>query len=163
MNLTAYNEKQAACLLAHLLELGQTVTFAESCTGGLLAATFVANSGSSAALKQSYVTYCDEAKAAVLSVSTRTLAKYTAVSAQVAQQMAIGAKQAAGADLALSVTGVAGPGGDGVHPAGLVYIGAAYGDVLRVLCCHFVGDRQLVREQAVCRAYYLARTMLKNM
>lgn len=161
MNLTAYTEKQAEQLRVLLIERGQTVTFAESCTGGGLAAAFTANAGSSAALKQAYVTYCDEAKAAVLGVSREKLVRYTAVSAQVAAEMASGAKSAAGADLALSVTGLAGPTGDGVRPVGLVYIGAAYGESVQVVRCQFVGGRAAVRAQAAVVAYRLALKIMR--
>lgn len=148
--------------MALLVKRGQTVTFAESCTGGGLAAAFTANPGSSAALKQAYVTYCDDAKAKLLGVNRQTLLKHTAVSAAVAAQMASGAAAAAGADLALSVTGLAGPGGDGVRPAGLVYIGAAYGGCVQVLRCNFAGGRAAVRAQAACMAYKLGLNMLKK-
>lgn len=161
MNLTAYTEKQAARLLKLLVARGETVTFAESCTGGGLAAAFTANSGSSAALKQAYVTYCDEAKASVLGVSRDVLARQTAVSAQVAAEMARGARRAAGADLALSVTGLAGPDGDRVRPVGLVYIGAAYGDDVQVVRCQFAGSRAAVREQAAAVAYRLALSIMR--
>lgn len=160
MEIAAYTEQLAARVLAILSARGQTVTFAESCTGGLLAAAFTANAGSSAALKQAYVTYCDEAKAGLLGVSRGALQRYTAVSAPVAQQMALGAARSAGADLALSVTGLAGPGGDGLRPAGLVFIGAAYGGRVQVLRCHLPGDRRLVRQQAALAAYKLALKML---
>lgn len=162
MNLQTYAEKQAARLLAQLVKQGQTVTFAESCTGGMMAAAFTANCGSSAALKQAYVTYCDAAKAAILGVSSEVLRRYTAVSAPVARQMALGAKAAAAADLAVSVTGFAGPDGDGDRSAGLVYIGAAYGGKVRVKCFHFVGGRQAVRQQAVVAGYCLALQMLDD-
>lgn len=162
MELAAYTEQLAGDVLAILAARGQTVTFAESCTGGGLAAAFTANAGSSAALKQAYVTYCDDAKAELLGVSRGVLQRHTAVSAPVAQQMALGAAQAAGADLALSVTGLAGPGGDGVRPAGLVFIGAAYGGRVQVWRCHLPGCRRLVRQQAACMAYKLALKMLKN-
>lgn len=162
MDIAAYIEGQAARLLGILVARGQTVTFAESCTGGMLAAAFVANAGSSAALRQAYVTYCDDAKAELLGVSRGDLVRYTAVSAQVARQMAQGAARVAGADVALAVTGLAGPGGDGVRSAGLVFIGVACGGAVRVVRCNFPGDRQAVREQAACVAYRLALKMLEE-
>lgn len=161
MNLAAYTEQQADRLRGLLAARGQTVTFAESCTGGGLAAAFTANPGSSAVLKQAYVTYCDEAKAGLLGVSRAALARYTAVSAQVAAEMAQGARRAAGADLAVSVTGLAGPDGDGVRPVGLVYVGAAYGEDVRVMRCHFVGGRAEVRAQAAVAAYRLALEIIR--
>lgn len=160
MELTAYTEQLAARLLAELVERGQTVTFAESCTGGGLAAAFTANAGASAALKRAYVTYCDEAKAEVLGVPREVLRRYTAVSAPVARDMALGAARAAAADVAISVTGLAGPGGDGVRPAGLVFIAVACCGRVRVVRCNFPGDRRAVRNQAAIVGYRVALKML---
>lgn len=161
MDLAAYTEKQAARLLQKLTADGKTITFAESCTGGLLAAGFTAAPGASAALKQSYVTYCDEAKAELLGVSPAALAAYTAVSAPVAAQMAQGARRRAGADLAISVTGLAGPGGGTAEqPVGLVYIGAAWAGGVAVKRFCFPGGRDLVRMQAVAAAYHWALRLL---
>lgn len=145
--------KKAAQLL-HLLQAGgYKVTFAESCTGGLLAAAFTSCPGASQALEMGFVTYADRAKAELLAVPENMLAEYTAVSAPVAAAMARGAKARAGADLALSVTGWAGP--DGLSedwPVGLVYVGAAWHEQAYVWRYHFPGGRQLVREQAALAA-----------
>lgn len=121
-------ERAAGRLLTLLLAEGLRVSFAESCTGGLAAAAFTACPGASAALEMSFVTYCDRAKAQLLAVPPAMLARHTAVSAPVARAMALGAQKAAGADLALAVTGLAGPGADelGRQP-GLVYLAAAFG------------------------------------
>lgn len=155
--LAEYIDQKAAALLDILLAKQATVTFAESCTGGMLSAAFTRHAGASAALTRSYVTYCDAAKAAILSVSTDALARYTAVSAPVAAQMASGAQRLAGADIAVSVTGLAGPGGGtAAQPVGLVYIGCAAKGGVRVLRAVFPGDRDMVRQQAALTAYRLA-------
>ncbi len=142
-------ERAAGRLLTLLLAEGLRVSFAESCTGGLAAAAFTACPGASAALEMSFVTYCDRAKAQLLAVPLAMLARHTAVSAPVARAMALGAQKAAGADLALAVTGLAGPGADelGRQP-GLVYLAAAFRDNVWVFRHHFPGDRRLVRQQA---------------
>ena len=86
-----------------------TVTAAESCTGGLIAGTLVNAAGASEVLNEGYVTYSNEAKERLVGVRHDTLAVYGAVSAQTAEEMACGAAKAAGADAALSATGIAGP------------------------------------------------------
>lgn len=104
---------------------GLTVTFAESCTGGYLAKSVTDIPGASEVFKGSAVTYCDEMKHKLLGVSLKTLGKYTAVSAPAAYEMARGARELFGADISVSVTGYAGPGGTPGQPAGLVYVGVA--------------------------------------
>ncbi len=156
-SLAEYIDQKAAALLDIMLAKQATVTFAESCTGGMLSAAFTRHAGASAALTRSYVTYCDAAKAEILGVSTDALARYTAVSAQVAAQMALGAQRLAGADIAVSVTGLAGPGGGtAAQPVGLVYIGCAAKGGVRVVRAIFPGDRDMVRQQAALTAYRLA-------
>jgi nicotinamide-nucleotide amidase len=109
------------------------LTTAESCTGGLVAAALTEIAGSSAVFDRGYVTYSNDAKAALLGVPEHLLASYGAVSSQVAAAMAQGALSRADADLAVAVTGVAGPGGGSVaKPVGLVYFATAVqgGDIL---------------------------------
>ena len=101
------------------------LTTAESCTGGMIAASVVNVSGASNVFHQGYITYCDEAKNSILGVKKETLDKYKAVSPQVACEMALGALKISGADIAVSVTGVAGPSTEDGKPVGLVYIGVA--------------------------------------
>ena len=145
--------KKAAQLLQLLQSGGYKVTFAESCTGGLLAAAFTSCPGASQALEMGFVTYSDRAKAELLAVPPAILEEYTAVSAPVAAAMAKGAKAKAGADLALSVTGWAGPDGfEEDWPVGLVYVGAAWREQVLVWRYQFPGGRQLVREQAALAA-----------
>ena len=99
---------------------------AESCTGGLLAAVLTEIAGSSDVLERGFVTYSNAAKQQELGVAGELLARHGAVSAEVAQAMAAGALARAGADVAISITGIAGPGGgSAAKPVGLVYLGAA--------------------------------------
>ena len=137
---------------------GETVTFAESCTGGLLAARLVGVPGASEVLMESHVTYADAAKARVLGVKEETLAQYTAVSEPVARQMAEGARKISGADWAVATTGYAGPdgGADGT-PAGTVYIAVAGKNGTVVRECRFRGQRDYVRTLAASWGFNLLR------
>ena len=127
------------------------VATAESCTGGLVAAALTAIGGSSDVFKRGFVTYSNEAKSELLGVPPDMLAEHGAVSEQTAAAMARGAVARAGVDLAVSVTGIAGPGGGTPHkPVGLVYIGIARRDgAARVERRVFPGDRGEVRHAAL--------------
>ncbi len=133
-----------------LREKGLTVATAESCTGGLIAQRLTNVSGSSEVFGYGFVTYWEQAKAKLIGVDPEVIDKYNVVSAPVAAQMAIGAAAAAGADIAVSVTGVAGPtGGDALRPVGTVYLGAVRGEQAYVKKL-FVSrpERALVRARA---------------
>ena len=105
---------------------GLTVATAESCTGGLIAGALTAIAGSSDVVDRGFVTYSNEAKVQMLGVPEALIAAHGAVSAPVALAMAEGALKASGAGLAVSVTGIAGPGGGSdAKPVGLVHFGAA--------------------------------------
>jgi nicotinamide-nucleotide amidase len=107
----------------HLARMGQTLAVAESCTGGLLAQLITDIPGSSRYFRCGWVTYSNEAKSRELDVPPELVDKYGAVSEQVARAMAQGARRKAGTDYAISITGIAGPGGGSEHkPVGLVYI-----------------------------------------
>ena len=109
-----------------LRERKQTVTFAESLTGGLIAATFIENPGASAVIGESYVTYAEAAKQRLLGVKKETLRNDGVVSAACAAEMASGARIRSGADWAASATGFAGPdGGTEEKPVGTVFIGVS--------------------------------------
>lgn len=99
---------------------GLTITTAESCTGGLIAGALTDLPGSSAIFERGFVTYSNQAKVEMLGVAAETLDKQGAVSEEVAHEMATGARQNAKADIALSVTGIAGPGGSEFKPEGRV-------------------------------------------
>ena len=129
---------------------GRTLATAESCTGGGIGAALTAVPGSSAVYKGGIISYTNEIKMNVLGVSPELLARYGAVSPWVAGEMVSGVRKLMQTDIALSVTGLAGPGGDEFgHPVGTVYIG--YEDSQRSVVRRFLfdGDRESVREQAV--------------
>lgn len=114
-------------LAEQLLELavkrGATVTTAESCTGGMVAAAITDVAGSSAVFERGFVTYSNVAKQQMLGVSEASLDAHGAVSEEVAAEMALGAREAAGASVAVSITGIAGPGGSEFKPEGRVCFG----------------------------------------
>ncbi|WIY24884.1 CinA family protein [Parasedimentitalea psychrophila] len=104
---------------------GVTIAVAESCTGGLLAAALTESPGASAVFDRGFVTYSNAAKVEMLGVSEASLSTYGAVSQQVAEEMARGALGKSGANLAVSITGIAGPGGSDHKPEGRVCFGLA--------------------------------------
>ncbi len=152
-------------LFNKLIEQNKTISFAESCTGGLLAKRITDISGSSAVLKFSAVTYCDEAKKRFLGVSDDVINKHGTVSAECAAEMARGIAKASDADIGISTTGVAGPSTSEGKPVGLVYIGIcekgkepkAY--ELR-LAKSKTPTREYIREMAASNALYLALTTI---
>ncbi len=145
-----------SCVFDRLKARGLTVSFAESCTGGMLAAKLTDFAGASSVLKESYVTYCNEAKAKILGVATDVLSEKGAVSAEVCKAMAEGLSKISGADLSISITGVAGPDSDEKgNPVGLVYIGLCDGTHTSVTECHFAGSRERIRNRAAINAYLL--------
>ena len=141
-----------------LLERGLTVSTAESCTGGLVAARLVNYPGISAALGEAHVTYANEAKVKYCGVSPETLRAHGAVSEQTAREMAQGLRQRSGADIAVATTGIAGPdGGTKEKPVGLVYVACASAQGTQVVRLTLHGDRQRVRELAALRALDMIR------
>lgn len=135
-----------------------TVATAESCTGGLVAARLISYPGISAALCEAHVTYANEAKVKYCGVSAETLARFGAVSEQTAREMAQGLRLISGADIAVSTTGIAGPGGGTAEkPVGLVYIGVASARGVTVKKKQFSGDRARVRSLAALEALNLIR------
>ena len=137
-------------IVRELQNRGYTITTAESCTGGLLAGRILNVSGASAVYNEGHITYSNEAKERLLGVSHDTLEQYGAVSEQTAAEMAIGAARVASANVGLSTTGIAGPGGGTPEkPVGLVYIGCAINGDVTVEECRFSGNREENRNAAV--------------
>ena len=140
-------------VVALLQEKEYTITTAESCTGGLVAATIINVSGASDIYNEGYITYANEAKERILGVAHNTLEAFGAVSEQTAKEMALGAAKAASSNVALSTTGIAGPGGgNDEKPVGLVYIGCAVNERVEVREYRFEGNRQEIRNAAVNKA-----------
>ena len=132
---------------------GQTLVTAESCTGGWVAQAVTSVAGSSDWFERGYVTYSNAAKREALGVSKATLARHGAVSEQAAREMARGALRRGRGSIALSVTGVAGPGGGTPgKPVGMVCFGWAQGRRLRSETRRFRGGRSSVRRQSVIHA-----------
>lgn len=156
-----YQERSDEKLVSLLKEKNIIVTTAESCTGGMVASSIVNVSGASSIFKQGYITYCDEAKMSMLGVKKETLDKYTAVSNEVACEMADGARTKAGADVAVSVTGVAGPSMEDGKPVGLVYIGIADENNVFARKYNFTGDRMMIRTNACKSALELLYKYIK--
>ena len=135
---------------------GKTLATAESCTGGGIGAYLTAVPGSSAVYKGGVISYWNEVKHCLLGLPEEMLARVGPVSAPVAEAMAEGARKALSADVAVSVTGLAGPAGDEFgNPVGRVYVGYCdkKGPVSREFT--FTGDREAVREQAIRAALTL--------
>ena len=130
------------------------LTTAESCTGGWVAKVLTDIAGSSAWFERGFVTYSDAAKQDSLGVRTATLKDFGAVSEQTAREMASGALAHSQADVALAITGIAGPGGGSMDkPVGLVWFAwARRSGALRTAQQQFSGDREAVRRQAVVAA-----------
>ncbi len=153
---------QVAALGDALRARGWRLATAESCTGGLLAGTCTAPAGASDWFAAGFVTYANDAKSGLLGVPAALIARHGAVSAEVAEAMARGALAHADVQLALSVTGVAGPGGGSVaKPVGTVWLGLAWVDpagaeasrvAARTECLHLDGDRAAIRAQTVAIA-----------
>jgi len=129
---------------------GKTLATAESCTGGGIGAALTAVSGSSAVYKGGIISYTNEIKENLLGVPVAMLAQYGAVSEPVAQAMAEGARKSLQTDIAVSVTGLAGPSGDEYgNPVGTVFVGYADKTKSYAKEFHFAGNRGEVRNQAI--------------
>jgi nicotinamide-nucleotide amidase len=141
---------------------GRTVATVESCTGGLLSAALTAMAGSSDVFERGYVTYSNEAKSDCVAVRKEQIDFSGAVSEEVAWAMAEGAQRKSGADIAVSITGVAGPGGGtDAKPVGLVHFACCRWDgKLTVYHEVFSGDRTAVREAAVLQAMQMIEDAL---
>lgn len=158
---TDADETLEMALTKLLIKKKYTMTTAESCTGGMIAARMVNAPGVSAVLKSGFITYANEAKEELLGVSHDTLEKFGAVSRETAEEMAEGAVKAAHTDVAVAVTGIAGPdGGTKEKPVGLVYIGVNVRGNVEVREYHFSGSRQKIRESVTAAALTFLREKL---
>lgn len=140
---------------------GVTISLAESCTGGLIAAALTSVPGASSVLLGSVVTYADEMKRGLLGVGEDTLRDHGAVSEQTACEMASGVRELTGADVTLAVTGIAGPaGGSSAKPVGTVWFAVASGTDVIPERHRFSGDRDIVRARATATGLDLLRRAL---
>lgn len=153
--------EQAARLLDLCRARQLLLASAESCTGGLVAAALTATAGASDVFERGFVTYSNAAKETMLGVPADLIARFGAVSEQVARAMAEGALKHSAASLAVSITGVAGPsGGSAEKPVGLVWIAAARkGGAVRAERNVFPGDRAAVRAASVAAALSLLASL----
>ncbi len=143
-------------IISKLIENNITISTAESCTGGSLGKIITSVPGASSIYGYGFITYANEAKEKILGVSRETLEKHGAVSPATALEMAKGAREVSGSDIAVSVTGIAGPGGGTAEkPVGLVYIAIAdkNGEECRKL--NLSGNRDEVREQTCDEVFKL--------
>jgi nicotinamide-nucleotide amidase len=144
-------------LMAHGLMCG----LAESCTGGLIAATLTATPGSSRWFKGGLVVYANEAKERLLGIAPELIARHGAVSAEVARAMAAHTVRHVGCDIAVAATGIAGPdGGTAEKPVGTVYLGLCWQDILIDRHCQFSGSRQQIQEKTAQMAIDMMRLAL---
>lgn len=132
------------------------ITTAESCTGGMLASYLTSIAGASNYFEYGFITYSNQAKISILDVKEQTLIEYGPVSETTAKEMAIGALKKAASNIAISITGIAGPlGGSIEKPIGLVCFGIATFEVVKSFTFTFIGNRQEIRMQACHQALEL--------
>ncbi len=154
---------EARILVELLRKKNKTLATAESCTGGLIGGAITSVPGASEVYGFGFITYANEAKERILGVRHETLAAHGAVSPETAAEMAAGARKAGGADIAVAVTGIAGPGGGTPEkPVGLVYVGVASERGVRTVKLNLSGDRDAVRRRTVERALDEARLELER-
>ncbi len=143
------NKKIVEKIIATLTKEQQTISFAESCTGGRIATAFTAISGASNVLNGSCVTYSNEIKHKWLGVENDILQTFGAVSGECVSQMLDGIQKMAQSDYAIAVSGIAGPtGGTEFKPVGTVYIGLLTPTNKEIFHCRFKGSREEVQEQS---------------
>jgi len=146
-----------------LAQKHKTIAVAESCTGGLLAKLFTDIPGASAYFTHGWITYSDKAKTEQLGIAPRAIEKNGAVSEQVASAMALAARQKAGTDFAIAITGIAGPsGGTEQKPVGLVYISVSSDNNCQTKRFLFSHTRDIIRHRAALTALNMLRLALKD-
>ena len=150
-------------LAAILIDKSMMLATAESCTGGLIASACTDLAGSSAWFERGFVTYSNAAKTELLGVSAELIAQHGAVSEPVVRAMAEGAVAHSRAQVAVAVTGVAGPsGGSPDKPVGTVWLGWSVGGHITTECCLFDGDRAAIRQATVQHALAQLVSLLKH-
>ena len=148
-------------IILKLIEKNITLSTAESCTGGSLGKIITSVPGASSIYGYGFITYANEAKERLIGVSSETLEKYGAVSKQTACEMAQGAKEVSGSDIAVSVTGIAGPGGGTAEkPVGLVYIAIAHNNGVEFKKLNLKGTRDEIRAQSCDEIFNLIKESL---
>ncbi|MPN40896.1 Nicotinamide-nucleotide amidohydrolase PncC [bioreactor metagenome] len=158
------NDEPLEVVVADMLKTqNKTIALAESCTGGMITSQLVSVPGISSNLVAGLVTYSNESKIKQLGVKSATLEKFGAVSDETAREMAEGLYKVTGADIALSVTGIAGPdGGSEEKPKGLVYIALKHQDSIESFQLKLTGNRQRIRTLATLNALDIIRKYLKK-
>jgi nicotinamide-nucleotide amidase len=157
ISITESSTALGAALKAH----GFLLALAESCTGGMAAQAVTSVAGSSAWFDRGYVTYSNAAKIEMLGVSAKTLEKFGAVSEEAAKEMALGCLKHSQAQIAGSITGIAGPGGGTVSkPVGTVCFGLAQANQCHTSTQHFTGNREEIRQQATA---FLMRQLIDRL
>ena len=152
-----------AAVVDKLKLMEMKIAVAESCTGGMLAASLIDVAGVSDVFLEGLVAYSNQAKIARLGIDATTIECHGAVSEECAREMAVKLQHLSGADVTVSITGIAGPGGGTLEkPVGTVYIGICVGDVVQVNVCHFSGSREKIRVRSKDQALYLLYKMLNN-
>lgn len=152
-------------IIARAQKINVTLATAESCTGGMVSAILTEIPGASAVFDRGFITYSNQSKSQMLGVADETLAKYGAVSAQTACEMALGVLQSSKVDCAVSITGIAGPGGGTIEkPVGLVFFGyIKRGQPVKFLEKRFEASaREIIRLEATKQALDLLCLLLAN-
>lgn len=148
--MTLINYENQETLVNSLQKKNYIISACESCTGGMFISSIIDVSGSSNVVNESYVTYSNEAKSRILGVSSKTLETHGAVSFETAFEMAEGLYKKIDTNIAVSITGIAGPnGGTPQKPVGLVYYGICINGLTKVFKIHNSGSRSEVREKTV--------------
>ena len=156
-------EEEAIYLVDFLKKKKLKISVAESCTGGLVSQLITSVSGASEVFEYGFVTYANEAKTNILGVSPDTLKAVGAVSADTAREMAAGAKEKAGSDIAVALTGIAGPtGGTEEKPVGLVYAGFAFKNESFAFEYRLKGSRDEIRMKAAAKTLEAARLLIEG-
>ncbi|MEX0906934.1 MAG: nicotinamide-nucleotide amidohydrolase family protein, partial [Gemmatimonadota bacterium] len=161
----ARDETDLAFVVGHVLRSRRlTLALAESCTGGLLSKRLSDEPGASAFLRAAFVTYANAAKRDLIAVTVQTLAMHGAVSERCAREMADGARRMADADVGVSITGVAGPGGGSeAKPVGTVWVAVSHRAATRAKLLRLAGNRMEIRERAAQAALDMLRRTLTGL